>query len=372
MDKQNCRRRFWCLLLVLLFSVVGVAQVQAATPMEYKEYRSQLEMEYFIPFIMYDGSFHAATYGKMSSILRDQELEFVLLAQEDDTINLVLGYTYHAPYWSYGLNFYQMPVYTGPPWGLGFWEQQKGVSLLASRHYTNADRLDLRMQLESFYPLNSFRYPVDAASLFGVEATLTHDDFSFLRQAGSRRYLSLGGAHPLFGTEYKNIKVEGDYRRYWSGDRTSLIFCARTGKIWGHYPTHRGFALGGIQQVNVSSLGTLTNQGLLGALADTVLRGYPAYRYRGDGFILANLELRFLAWPRSYQQRRSAAFSLGVFTDAAWVWDGDQLVSASPSLGVGFGFKFFLAGLNIGFDYAIPLNTEDGKPRWHFSLGEVF
>ncbi|NLC53314.1 MAG: BamA/TamA family outer membrane protein [Firmicutes bacterium] len=371
MDKQYCQRRFCGLLLVLLFFIVGAAQVQAA-PMVYEEYHSQLEMEYFIPFVMYDGSFHAATYGKMSSILRDQELEFILLAQGDDTVNLVLGYTYHAPYWSYGLNFYQMPVYTGLPWDLGFWEQQKGVSLLASRHYTNEDRFDLRLQLESFYPLNDFRYPVDDASLFGVEATLTHDDFSFLRQVGSRRYLSLGGAYPLLGTDYKNIKIEGDYRRYWSGDRTSLIFSTRTGKIWGHYPTHRGFALGGIQQVNISSLGTITNQGLLGALADTVLRGYPAHRYRGDGFVVTNLELRFLAWPRSYQQRRSTAFSLGVFADAAWVWDGNQRVSASPSVGVGCGFRFFLAGLNIGLDYAIPLNTEDTVPRWHFNIGEVF
>lgn len=372
MDNQTYRWRSSCLLLVLLFFVVGAAQAKADVPMEYEEYRSQLELEYFIPFIMYDGSFHAATYGKMSSILRDQELDFVLFAQGEERINLVVGYTYHAPYWSYGLNFYEMPVYTGLPWDLGLWEQQTGISLLASRHFTNEDRLDLRMQLEDFYPLNDFRYPVDDASLFGVEATLTHDDFSFLRQVGARRYLSIGGAYPFFGTDYKNIKVEGDYRRYWSGERTSLILSGRTGKIWGSYPAHRGFALGGIQQVSISSLGTLTNQGLLGALADSVLRGYPAYRYRGDGFVLTNLELRFLAWPRSYQQRRSVAFSLGAFADAAWVWDGNQRISDNPSVGVGFGFRFFLAGLNIGFDYAIPLNTEDGKPRWHFSLGEVF
>jgi outer membrane protein assembly factor BamA len=61
-----------------------------------------------------------------------------------------------------------------------------------------------------------------------------------------------------------------------------------------------------------------------------------------------------------------------VFTDAAWVWRGSERVSAAPSLGVGIGFKFFLAGLNLGLDYAIPLNTMDSVPRWHFSLGEVF
>ena len=123
-------------VLLIILSCVILPPVEAAAS-RYEDYRSQLEMEYFIPFFMYDGSFLAATYGKMSSILRDQELQFVLLASGEDQVNLVLGYTYHTPFWSYGLNFYQMPVYTGPPWGLGFWELQQGLSLLASRHYCN-------------------------------------------------------------------------------------------------------------------------------------------------------------------------------------------------------------------------------------------
>lgn len=364
-------RRGLVVVMLAIFSCVLLAPAGATAP-RYEDYHSQLEMEYFIPFIVYDGSFRAATYGKMSSILRDQELQFVLLALSEEQVNLVLGYTYHTPFWSYGLNFYQMPVYTGPPWGLGFWELQKGVSLLASRHYRNENRLDLRIQYESFAPVTHFRYPVDEASLFGVEATLTHDDFAFLTQEGCRAYLSIGGAYPFLGTAYKNIKVEGDYRNYWTWGRTTLISSARAGKIWGDYPSHRGFALGGVQQVGVSSLGTVTNMGLLGTLADTVLRGYPAYRYQGDGFILTNLELRLLAWPESYQQLRSTGLSVGVFTDAAWVWNGSERISAAPSLGVGIGLKFFLAGLNIGLDYAVPLNTEDASPRWHFSLGEVF
>jgi outer membrane protein assembly factor BamA len=308
----------------------------------------------------------------MSSILRDQELQFVLLASEEESVNLVLGYTYHAPFWSYGINLYQMPVYTGPPWGLGFWERQKGISLLASGHFRNQSRLDLRLQYEDFSPESSFRYPVDAASLFGFEATLNHDDFSFLAQKGARGYLSVGGAYPLLGTAYKNLKVEGDYRQYWSLGRMTMIMAGRAGKIWGNYPTHRGFALGGIQQVSISSLGSLTNLGLLGTLADTVLRGYPAYCFQGDGFLLSNLELRMLLWPASYQQLRKTGLSLGLFTDAAWVWDGDERISAAPALGAGIGLRFFLLGLNIGVDYAIPLNTEDRQPRWHFSLGEVF
>src|SRR5690554_4623931 len=80
MAKRNCRWCCWGLLLMLLFSVVGVAQVQAAplADMEYEEYRSQLELEYFLPFIMYDGvAVYATTYLRMSSILRDQELDFI-------------------------------------------------------------------------------------------------------------------------------------------------------------------------------------------------------------------------------------------------------------------------------------------------------
>jgi len=363
--------RVFCFFLAVLFLAAPVGASAQVTP-EYEEYHSQLEMEYFIPIVFYDGVFTAATYGKMSSILRDQELQFVLLASGDDLVNLVLGYTYHAPFWSYGLNLYNMPVYTGAPWDVGFWERQRGVSLLASRHYTNQTRLDFRVQYEDFAPESFFRYPVDAASLFGFEATLTHDDFSFLAQAGSRGYLSVGGAYPFLGTAYKSLKLEGDYRNYWSTGRATLIMAGRAGKIWGNYPTHRGFALGGIQQVSMSSLGTVTNLGLTGALADTVLRGYPAYRYRGDSFFATNLELRMLVWPASYQQLRRTGFSLGVFADAAWVWDGDRRVSAAPAIGAGIGLRFFIMGINIGLDYAIPLNTEDQQPRWHFSLGEVF
>ncbi|HEY8391710.1 MAG TPA: BamA/TamA family outer membrane protein [Capillibacterium sp.] len=360
-------------LLVLLFLVVPAGvKAQDAAGSEYEEYRSQLEMEYFIPFIYYDGTFTAATYAQMSSILRDQELKFVMLGSEDELLNLVLSYTYHAPFWSYGLNLYHMPVYTSSPWGVGFWERQLGVSFLASRHYSNQTRLDLRVQYEDFAPESDFRYPVDAASIFGLEATLTHDDFVFLTQTGSRGYLSVGGALPLLGTAYQNLKVEGDYRKYWSRGRASLILAGRSGKIWGTYPAHRGFALGGIQQVSISSLGTLTNLGFLGTLADTVLRGYPYYHLRGDGFFLSNVELRMLIWPASYQQLRKIGLSLVAFTDAAWVWEGNRRVSAAPTMGAGIGLRFYLAGLNIGLDYAIPLKAGEPKPRWHFSLGEVF
>lgn len=370
MGKKRSARFFRFLLVILFLAAPGGAGAQAAP--EYEEYRSQLEMEYFIPIVLYDGTFSAATYGKMSSILRDQELEFILLASGDETVNLVLGYTYHAPFWSYGVNLYHMPVYTGPPWGMGFWERQRGVSLLASRHYTNQTRLDLRVQYEDFAPESYFRYPVDTASLFGLEATLTHDDFNFLTQAGSRGYLSVGSAYPFLGTAYKNLKVEGDFRKYWSQGRATLIMAGRAGKIWGTYPTHRGFALGGIQQVSISSLGTLTNLGFSGTLADTVLRGYPAYRFRGNGFCLTNLELRMLIWPASYRQLRKTGLSLGVFTDAGWVWDGDRRVSAAPAVGAGIGLRFYALGLNIGLDYALPLNAGEPQPRWHFSLGEVF
>ena len=72
-------RRGLVVVMLAIFSCVLLAPAGATAP-RYEDYHSQLEMEYFIPFIVYDGSFRAATYGKMSSILRDQELQFVLLA----------------------------------------------------------------------------------------------------------------------------------------------------------------------------------------------------------------------------------------------------------------------------------------------------
>ncbi|HBK67327.1 MAG TPA: hypothetical protein DDZ91_01675 [Firmicutes bacterium] len=362
-------RRLCCLLLLLLFTPTAL---QAQVDPIYQEYRSQLEMEYFLPFIAYDGSFYVATYGKMSSILRDQELQFVLLASGEEVVNFALGYTWHAPYWSYGLNLYQMPIYTGPMWSAGFWELQKGVSLLASRHFNNEKRLDLRLQFEDFSPLSLPRFPVEKASILGFEATATHDNFSFLAQDGHREYFSLGGAFPLLGADFKYLKAEVDHRNYFSLGRSSLVLSARGGKIWGDYPVQRGFALGGIQQVSMSSLGTLTNAGILGTLADTVLRGYSEYRFFGDGFLLSNIELRLLAWPSSYQKIRGTAFTLLAFSDAAWVWKGSSQQTSSPSIGVGVGFKFYFFGLNLGLDYGIPLNTPGEFPKWHFSIGEVF
>lgn len=338
----------------------------------FEEYHSQLEMEYFIPFVTYDGSFHVATYSKMSSILRDQELQYMLYASGED-FNMVFGYTYHTPYWSYGLNFYHMPVYTGPIWATGFFELQSGASLLASRHIGNENRIDLRLQFEKFSPLSSSPFPVESGSLLGFEATVNQDNFSFFSQKGHRRYLSIGGALPLLGTDYQYLKLEIDNRNYLPiNPRTSFILSGCGGKIWGMYPIHRGFSLGSIQQVSMSSFGTLSNIGLLGALADTVLRGYPEYYFQGDSFILGNLELRSLLWPSEYRKLRSVGLTLVFFTDASLVWKDGSRVTASPSIGAGMGLKFFLGGLNIGLDYAIPINTPGALPRWHFSIGEVF
>ncbi len=362
--------RFFACFLLLYLLTAGTVLAQPQSP--YEDYRSQLELEYIIPVITYDGSFYVATYAKMSSVLRDQELQFVFVGMERDLLNFCLGYTLHAPYWSYGLNLYHMPVYTGPLWSTGFWELQQGVSLLASRHFTNEQRLDLRLQYEEFTPLSLAPYPVDSASILGFEASVTRDNFNFFAQSGRRGYFSLGAAYPLLGTDYQYLKAELDHRRYWPLGRFSLILGMRAGKIWGDYPVHRGFALGGIQQVSMSSLGSLANVGLLGTLADTVMRGYHEYRFCGDGFVLGNLELRLLAWPSSYREIRRTAFSLLAFADAGMVWKGENLLTASPSAGIGVGFKIFLYGLNLGLDYAVPLNTPGENPKWHFSIGEVF
>ena len=175
-------RLFTCLLL-LLFLTAGPVLAQPHS--SYEDYQSQLELEYFVPVITYDGSFYVATYGKMSSILRDQELQFVFLGTEKDLLNFCLGYTLHAPYWSYGLNLYHMPVYTGPLWSSGFWELQRGLVFGQSALYKRTT-LDLRLQYEDFAPLSWPTYPVDSAALFGVEATVTRDNFNFLPNWAAR------------------------------------------------------------------------------------------------------------------------------------------------------------------------------------------
>ncbi len=369
MQKQGSYLLFLTLFLFLIKSTPLYAEEKPA----FEEYHSQLEMEYFVPFLTYDGSFNLATYCKMSSVLRDQELQFMLSAAGEE-FNFVLGYTFHTPYWSYGLNFYRMPVYTGPIWASGFFELQSGGSFLVSRHINNENRVDLRLQFENFSPLSlAPPFPVESGSLLGFEATATHDGFSFFAQKGHRGYISIAGAAPLLGTDYNYIKVEVDNRNYFPlNARTSLILSERGGKIWGTYPIHRGFSLGGIQQVSMSSLGTLTNIGLLGTLADTVLRGYPEYYFKGDGFLLGNFELRTLLWPSEYRKLRGTGLTLVLFSDAAIVWKAGTKITPSPAIGAGIGLKFFFFGLNIGLDYGISYNTPGVSPRWHFSIGEVF
>ena len=139
----------------------------------------------------------------------------------------------------------------------------------------------------------------------GWEVKAVKDNFSFLAQKGTRAYISLGGAFPFLNTGYQYLKVEEDWRRYYPlNRRVSAIFSLRGGKIWGDYPSHRGFFIGGIQQANMSGLGNLVNQGTLWALADSTLRGYPLFRFSSDGFLLGNLELRALLYPSSYYELR--------------------------------------------------------------------
>lgn len=360
--------------MVLFFHGNCTARALAEVPWE--EYRPQLEIEYIIPFVFYDGGWQTITYGRMSSVLRDQELQFFLLAdQTEDILYYVLGYTRHHYKWSTGINLYSMPVNGGPLWNTAFWEEQTGISLLACYRRTNETRLNLRVQWERFDPMavaSSFPEPVEAGTIFGWEATALRDNFSFLAQSGNREYISLGGAFPVLGTDYYYFKLEGDRRSYHSfSDRISALVSLRGGKIWGRYPLQRGFMIGGIQQANMSGLGNLVNEGTFWELADSVLRGYPLYRFNGDGFLLGNIELRTLLYPDSYYNIRNYAVVSSFFLDAGQIWKNDLPLNLEPPASWGIGIKFFLGGLLLGIDYAMPLNPEE-KPCWHFSLGEVF
>lgn len=373
---MELKKHVAALLVVLALFFHGACAAQAVEEVSWEEYRPQLEIEYIIPFVFYDGAFQTVTYGKMSSVLRDQELQFFLWADQQDAIlNYVLGYTRHHNKWSIGINLYSMPVNIGPLWATGVWEEQTGISLLAGYRLTNETRLSLRLQWERFNPLavaSAFPKPAEAGTMCGWEAAVLRDDFSFLAQSGNREYISMGGAFPVFDTDYYYFKLEGDRRSYRSfSDRVSTMMSLRGGKIWGRYPSQRGFLIGGIQQANMSGLGNLVNEGTLWELADSVLRGYPLYRFNGDGFILGNIELRTLLYPYSYYDIRNFAVISLFFLDAGQIWEDDLPLNPEPPAAWGAGIKFFLGGLLIGFDYAMPLDTEE-KPRWHFSLGEVF
>ncbi len=361
-------------VFALFFQGSRPARVLAEVPWE--EYRPQLEMEYLIPFLFYDGGWQTITYGRMSSVLRDQELQFFLWAdQKEDILYYVLGYTRHHYKWSTGINFYSMPVNGGPLWDTAFWEEQTGISLLGCYRRTNETRLNLRLQWEKFAPMavaSAFPEPVEAGTIFGWEATALKDNFTFLAQRGNREYISVGGALPVFNSGYHYYKLEADRRSYLPfGDRFSAIVSLRGGKIWGRYPSQRGFTIGGIQQANLSGLGNLVNEGTLWELADSVLRGYPLYRFNGDGFLLGNIELRALLHPGSYYNIGNFAVIGSLFLDAGQIWQNELPLNPEPAASWGAGIKFFLGGLLVGIDYALPLDPEE-KPRWHFSLGEVF
>ncbi|NLY88486.1 MAG: BamA/TamA family outer membrane protein [Firmicutes bacterium] len=374
MKNTHCRLLPAFLSFFLLFSCVTPT---GAEEVPWEPYRPRLETEYIIPVIFYDGTLYALIYGRMSSVLRDRELQFFLWADEEAAVfNYVLGYTRHHGKWSTGVNLYSMPVNIGPVWASGVWENQTGLSLLAAYRRTNETRLTFRLQWEKFSPLykaSSFPEDPDEGTVLGWEVKAMKDDFSFLAQKGTRAYISLGGALPLFNTGYRYIKVEEDWRRYYPlNDRVSAIFSLRGGKIWGDdYPSHRGFVIGGIQQANMSGLGNLVNQGTLWALADSTLRGYPLFQFSGDGFFLGNLELRTLLYPSSYYGLNFFGLLGTVFLDAGQIWKDGQALSTCPTAAWGGGLKFFLGGLLVGVDYAVPMDPA-ANPRWHLSLGEVF
>lgn len=366
---------YGAILFLLVFTASPLSA--AVDPVPWDDYHPELELEYLYPLLYYDGKFYTLMYLSMSSILQDRQLKMIFSSDQDqDQLNLALGYTYHLNKWSCGINLYSMPVYLGQFWESGILERQQGVSLLASYHWKNEVRIDLRLQWEDFVPLF---YPqrdegrIEAGRVFGWEATAGRDNHQFLGQTGIREYLSLGGAYPFLGADYQYLKIEGDHREYRPlGERASLILNARGGKIWGRYPWQRGFMIGGIQLTNFSALGNLANLGTLGGLADTVLRGYSLHQFPSDQFIIGNLELRTLVWPLSFAQVDKVAVMTSAFVDAAQVWKDERSLT-EPPISWGIGLKvIILRSLILGLDYASPLNRPGEPEKWHFSIGEVF
>ncbi|HEY8343868.1 MAG TPA: BamA/TamA family outer membrane protein [Bacillota bacterium] len=372
--------KFWKILFLLLpVFLLFPAESGAEDDPPWESYRPKLEMEMLYPVLYYDeqDGFLGLLYGQMSDVLREHDLRFIFYINEwDDEAQYVVGYTRHLGLWSIGANLYSGPVYLGCLWSPGFSEYQNGLSLLASYHWNNESRIDFRLQWEKFetkaYSLVLKDLPEDG-KVVGWDITLNQDTHDLLAQNGTRQYLSVGGAFPIFGTDYDYLKIEGDHRSYHPlGKRLSLIWSARAGKIWGDYPSHRGFLVGGIQHTSASALGSLINTGLLGFLSDSVLRGYDTDAFVGDSFVISNLELRGLLWPGDYYNIGGFACISSLFIDAGQIWRQQKQLASKPPAAYGVGLKFLiLRGLMLGIDYAVPFDPgEDAK--WHFSLGEVF
>lgn len=369
-------RRIAPIFMAFLLPLSLPSSAGATETVPWEDYRPKLEFEYLIPFLYYDGKLYTMVYGQMSSVLRDQELKFLIHSdQREEKFDYSLGYTRHLNKWSLGVNLYSMPVYIGQFWESGFLEYQRGVSLLASYHWENETRIDFRLQWEDFSPYNLSDDRIESGKIFGWEVTANRDTHQFLAQSGSREYISLGGAYPVFNTDYRYLKIEGDHRSYYPlGESFSFIWSARGGILWDNYPVQRGFMIGGIQFTNFSALGSLVNLGFLGNVADTVLRGYHLHQFPGDRFVVNNIELRGLIWPSSYYQIGDAAVMALAFVDSAQIWKDGSAVTQVPAVACGAGLKFLLfRGLMLGVDYAVPLTgSPRDLPKWHISLGEVF
>jgi|GEM_PF-1480841 len=378
---QTRRRRgvkfFIPVILILQLFFLFPLETKAIEEVPWEDYRPKLEWEMLYPVLYYNEYFYGLLYGRLSDILKEHELNFIIYANEyAEDFQYVAGYTRHFAKWSMGINAYAGSAYLGSMWNPGFYEEQTGLSILGSYHWNNEARMDLRLQWEDFEAKarsSKLEGLAEDGRVFGWEVTLNLDNHDFISQSGTRQYLSLGGGVPLFATDYNYLKLEGDHRSYHPlGERLSLIWSARGGKIWGDYPEHRGFLVGGIQNTSTSALGTLANIGLLGSLADSVLRGYDPDEFTGDGFTTSNLELRGLIYPGSYMDIGGFALSGTLFLDIGQVWRQGEPLTSDPLASWGMGLKFLiLRGLLLGVDYAIPFDSEKNE-KWHISLGEVF
>ncbi len=204
------------------------------------------------------------------------------------------------------------------------------------------------------------------------------------------RRFSLGVSHSagFVPNSLGYTSIEGDVRSYSRlGRDHSLVFRLAAGSSIGRDPQQ--FFLGGNgfwwgPQYARSDLYDLEH--LYFASFQSPLRGYDFYAFRGNRFMLMNLELRFplirllaLGWPLPLviPDIRGA-----LFTDIGMAWDDwDVQPFRSGSLGfedlksgVGLGARMNLGFLILRLDVAWQNTLREirGKPRWSIALGPEF
>ena len=167
---------------------------------------------------------------------------------------------------------------------------------------------------------------------------------------GNYRRVSLEIAGSFLGGEVNYRKLSGEYRHYYSLSAKEVIAARLVGGTsFGDLPLFESFSVGG---------------------ANT-LRGYEEDRFRGEDFLLLNLE---------YRRRITDKFTVVGFVDVGDAYSGsfktvvpgfeieaeDQDFDAHVGVGMGVRFKTPIGPLRLDVGFG-----EEGS-RAHFSFGHTF